>query len=743
MTRRLTGRMTRMTGAWAILALALAPPAIAQPAAAQADAPAWLIAAPGTPAAQPTPLPTDADFTRDIDLPAAIDAAGERLSHFVGTEPTIASSAIAVALDPEAAFALIRDLRTDPYQGHLRDPDAVLAAGGGNDADKAAALVALLAEIGMDARLVSAPAGPAPATCAPRSDAAVAALAGLGPQALARIDDRARAEYARLSAAAEQMPPAEADAGPGDGSRRIWVQMRDDAGGWVDLDPAVAGAAWGAAPAGGGAEMAEPPAPHIVTIGVEVETLADGRLSTDSVLAAEYDASAATEQRLSLVFQPDVEGLGGSIGAKLRSFTGEAGARIKPVILMPEDARDGRDFPVPGRAGTGTDILGEAIETDIVTAVTLLVGSTAPDAPDRAERRPVLDLVPPARRAALAADPEARLEAADLVTPPPGELMPAPLEGIWQIVISNGGLSRQLAALRGLDTTIAVPELIAAAEAATGGDPERLLWSGWTQAAATALTSEEVIRARALLDGTCAAVARPRVLIASVIPDGSGGYSAITDWTLDEIAVAGGGGLTADNARRQRLWHGALQHALETEVQQVLLPGGAAMAGPPPTAPLVPADPAGLPPEAAGDAAAGYALLTAPDTGPDSWWRVLPASGQSDLRLAAAGNGAKYAKAAGGAVDFSQGFGGISKGSRGGMEGTTHYVNEKTLSSRSAAELNAAKKGLRTAPRPAAPNEYSIVVNVSLAILADAALTALAYAIAQAAYMAAGQLAAP
>lgn len=217
-----------------------------------------------------------------------------------------------------------------------------------------------------------------------------------------------------------------------------------------------------------------------------------------------------------------------------------------------------------------------------------------------------------------------------------GERFPAELESLRHIVISNGGMSPRLAAARAVRELLALPEAI---ERAASGQPdlESLLWATWLQARRVALASEKLIDIRPNHEGGCAQIDRPRVMIWGLGNSGQATPVQWFDWTLDGIGIAGGDAIAQAETR---LWHGAVQSALETEALMWLTLSEPDIF-PPNTGPMVPLTSAAnevAGSEVASDEARGFLTLADATTLPGYWWRLDPATGRADARAQSYGN---------------------------------------------------------------------------------------------------------
>lgn len=569
----------------------------------------------------PRPLP---DLSQLPDLIAAFDRAAETYRHFRTLDPPLDERVLALNLDPQAAFLMLRDeVASVQYDGHLRDPVSLFGAGGGNAYDKALALAVLLARMGYDTQLVTgtAPSPPPPATCGTGViDPEAWRLTRLGPDVLTRLPLRAAASYAPLRPhLAPQDQPATPPTAP-----HVWVQMRDGAD-WVNLDPWLAGTAYGDAPAGPGTPLETAPPNHAIRLILTLETLSDGRLRHMDILNESFDVPAVSRAMLAMGFGPEIEGIGGGITAALSGLQG-SGPRMVASLMLNGEVWKSRAFTAPGLRA-GLEGFAEGGDDETTTALFLTVTSQVPGQPDHSETRAIFDLVPAPHRLS-----EAETLTQDTLLPVTmGKIYPAPLESLRQIVISNGGMSQRLSAALAVRQITEVPGLLSRNRDGLS-DGWDMLQTTWIEASRIALAAETLLRARPPHDGACAVMDRPRVLIWGTASAGGDRVQQWLDWAIDGLGVQGG---DATAQAELRLWHGALQAALETEaLMWVTL-------SPEDSVPLD--DAALLPlaqdlPEAAADRDRGYLTLADAGMPADLWWRVNPASGAADARGVMHGN---------------------------------------------------------------------------------------------------------
>lgn len=583
-----------------------------------------------------------------LDYAKALETAVARNKHFETAEQRLEDIALSVMLDPEAAFAYVRDeIRTETYQGHLRQPDAVMAARSGNDHDKAQTLAALLRSMGYDTRLVEAPmtADMAEAlhsaACGKvgQGDDHVWRLAALQSETMARVKARAERSFSALhDALTDSVSPDPMLTSSN--QRHVWVQARIGRD-WVDLDPTLASAKFGATPAVPGEILTDPIGAHTVSITLELESLINGKLRRKQILTQRLSVPEMTEQPIALFFGPATAGIGSVLNDALGGLAGNAPS-MRAFMTVSGSMIKSTPFAAPGRVNQSTDLFQQE-QKETVTAITLHVRSDVGGQITSKEERVLLDLLSTEQRQSVAAS--ATIDPSALAEPKMGQKYPASLESIRQIVLGNGGLSPRLAALRLSGLLLELPETLKQMSVGKP-DPEAVMWYSWVAASTVALASEELIRARPASNGICAMAARPRLLISGTQTLPEGGIVNWIDWTLDDIDIAG----TLDKpdadatARLLRIWHGALQSALETEA--ILTQNGVPNGSIPPEKgsfiPLVGQQLAERGFEASKDQELGFTVFASEDMSADAWWRLDPHTGRADARVALAGNARKF-----------------------------------------------------------------------------------------------------
>lgn len=405
----------------------------------------------------PAPPATGAPAAADPVLRVPFDEAKQHLDsqlaalrkeYAAAARPATTAADIGAVLrhDPYACWAFVRRaLRYEPSAGILRDPDSTLAAGGGNSADLALLLAAMI-KGGPDAVqfavaeltdeqagvLVERAAGAAPASAAVAAadlsampaidagpaDAAAGDLLKSEGAELTAVLDAARASQRQLASLVPP-PAASMDAATAAARRHVWVQVRRGQE-VISLDP-VAGQllpdnaqVMSALPAGWH---------HRVEVRLDVEKLDSGRLKRRPLVTADWPTTETDARAIEVIIVPDT--LSGAdifdpaVGS--RSFVERArGARIfTAAVLLGGDAaqRTGRfdlhgDTPAERPSGllsSVPDPFGRfkrpaptpattAAPSGLLTAVTLTITLRGPGGVSRTVERMLFDRIGPAAR---------------------------------------------------------------------------------------------------------------------------------------------------------------------------------------------------------------------------------------------------------------------------------------------------------------------------------------------------------
>lgn len=553
--------------------------------------------------------------------------------------------ALAASLDyePARAFAFVRDsIGFDPYPGVLRGAEGTLAARAGSAYDRALLLGALLDEMEVPHRFAFAdldettaaallqraslpPASPLPAP-------GIELATTLDPAAIA---GRAGRDYARLRLALGDR----LDAVPGDAAaeqmgavrHHAWVQVAYGTG-WRDLDPSLPDAIEGTALAVAASTGAEipPDARQSITLRIYAESIDGGVLSEALVMERRFDAADASAHEIFLYFQPAVEGIGGAI---LEALSGDVS--WMPVLMIDGTTDKGTPFRAGGR---GTDVFGNSTAPPELARLRLEVEHAGPGRVPVSGERILLDRVPDGLRGAPAITVEQLL--------PMGEDDAGPyvMAQIHHIMVSTGGADRRDYALQ---RAWSADFTGFALEGEDYQDAYALSDVLWPMAAADqelVVASEAAIVPALGTDGTFRPfVDAPRVFITTVGRDATSGDALgfATDLLIDGVGLLPGGPAPAGEAARRRLWYGALETALETELAlkhaTLLEPGdrtisGASLGAQGKLTLLTPPDAAGLPPDsppALRRALAGgsFVLVAGDPAVATAWWTVDPSDG--------------------------------------------------------------------------------------------------------------------
>ncbi len=564
-----------------------------------------------------------------IDLYSIDQGVGALVDAYDTPEADPRLLAQSLGTDVDAAFRYVRDeIRTEPYRGTLRTPRGVLSGKAGNPQDKAELLMGLFETMGFDARIASGPALSAEAIgvgtqlcdARPFSDPHAPAILGLSDSALDRLVARASHDYDKLNRALGVARTPRTAAAPSTGDTHYWVQRRS-ADGWVDYDPSIPTAEPGeryadATDVGRGGDEA-----HSVEISLRTEVLRNGRLIESQLLSRKADARDIAGKQILLVFEPVATQVGGAITDAIGRIA-DTPMKMRPVLLIDDQRTSGAAFEVPRRSGEEAFFASDESGPQL-SAVWLDVVSLTPNPTKDTARRAVLDRNPMRSTDAATFEP---IEA--------GFQFPAAFEAVRHLVVSNGGLSPAAAAANAMSVFEDFDEAINSFREEEF-DPFYLLWLGWSDLYAAAMLSERITRQTNLgADTGCPFVGRPRVFMETVRMNISNDVTETFDWTLDHVDAIGPSPFAV------RLWHGAVQSALETTLDEVALVDGETVLSTSTqlTGPLKILDKenSNLGRVIASDAQNGY-LVLADDEGSatrsGAWWRIHPTTGDTDARF--------------------------------------------------------------------------------------------------------------
>lgn len=553
--------------------------------------------------------------------------------------------------DPIPAFELVRDsIAFDAYPGILRGAEGTLAARAGNAWDRALLLRTLLDDMMLSTRLATGRLDDATAlrvaqrvlepVTKPLEDGRAVAESQirLGP-----ITDRATRDYALLRATLGDRVDGMRSLVVGDlvplVRDHVWVQVRWGSE-WLDLDPTLPDTAPGTTLATATATTFEVPQDqvHQVTLRVMAGNLSFGTVQEREVLRRTFDAPTVADQQVFLYFQPDLEGIGGSIVEALSGVQ-----QWTPVLLVDGETTEGHAFEAVNR---GTDLFGEATETSPLTTLRIEVQIGRGDQPGETASQMLLDRVPPGRAGASDLTAE---ELAPLAEDDKGPLV---LGTIEQLLVSTGGLNAYLQAARRGIAADYVDYLLGNDEDQLGehalGD---LLYPLAVANASIVLASEQVSVPALDEPGRIRAyVAAPRAYLKRSGQDPANPEQVTfgTDLLLDGVRVVATDDTAAADGALAAMWYGVLQSALETEdaLGRVGSPEdtsswltGTSLAMGDPLTLVTPddADVVGSADMREALAAGSLAVVAGDPATSAAWWSVDPVSGDTHARLDAAG----------------------------------------------------------------------------------------------------------
>jgi hypothetical protein len=619
----------------------------------------------GVASAELPPLP--AAPAGGVDLGALQDRALAIADAFPATNFDLDALSATLAGEPMAAFAYVRDhIALDPYAGVLRGAAGTLGARAGNSQDRALLLADLLQRMGVETRFVAgtldadgvaqlAAAALQPAAEPPAADG-IAALAGLSPGALDRLQARARRDLGWLwPAVGDRLAPAPEAVLP---ARHVWVRALVD-GTWIDLDPSLPQMRPGRSLAVAEATFAGVPDDdrHAVALAVLAETLVDGVLGSEPLLEVRIAADEAADQMIFLSVMPEAGGGFAGVAADLAGTQ-----RYVPVLSVGDDVRQGAPVPSLGSDASGgadAELSGDAQDFffgeegaappgPVLTALYLDVTIESPGREPMTARRVLVDRVPAAARPAGAVD------AAALLDPPQGEGAPEPFETVHQVAVSTGAVNPHKTAVGLVVAAEYVGALMASPDDLAALSLPELLWPVGAFNRALVLASEQLaIDAMNDLPDARFFAGAPRVFILSFSPRdfaGNQGLSFAIDLLHDGVAAVAADGVPAVALAERRLWYGVVQSALETTLAEVRAAGFVAdsravtstsIAMTPDQAVLTAPD--GAPAALLADLAAGRLVVAnAGAAGPEltAWWAIDPADGSARAVLAPSLGGA-------------------------------------------------------------------------------------------------------
>jgi hypothetical protein len=472
--------------------------------------------------------------------------------------------------DASAALEFVRDrVALDPYQGVLRGAEGTLAARSGSAADRALLLHALLEASDHTTRYAFADLD------ADTADQLLADAVGVAPRDgtgahpadvmtvdAAAILARAQRDHALLTealadglASADHAPEAAAQRAALE--KHVWVQVQAEDGTWTDLDPSATPPQQQLTEAVTTADEMPDDAHASVGLRIVAETLNEGIAIEETLLDERLSAVEAAGSDVWLSFQPELSGLPGSIVEAMGS------AKWAPVVVVDGQGRAGQAFPLGGSGGEDDFFGGFLGSGPELASLRLEIDSLMPSGSTQNSSRVLVDRVDPGDRASGVFD------AAMLAPLPEGGLPPAGLGAIHHVMVSNGGTNLRDHAIARADaanflaTELSDPEVVA--EYAVH---DLLMPMAVADRTLVAVSERLFVDGLAGDESARAFVRRPRVYLSSFAqsPDVAEGTTIVTDLALDDIGVVSAVEAGPELAARSRVWYGALQTALETEL---------------------------------------------------------------------------------------------------------------------------------------------------------------------------------
>jgi hypothetical protein len=515
---------------------------------------------------QPVPAPDEVDLS-DVIQGATSDM--DALSPGAWDLETLAKS----VSDPEAAFALVRDrIGFDAYAGMLRGPAGTLSARAGNAFDRATLLKELVDVQGRISRFAFGALDPETAAAVvarsfetPTSPLEAATRSPFDAAFEAAVDTRARRDHALLTTAlGDHIANLDADASAlavSDVTRHAWIQVQQDDGTWLDLDPTLPDAQPGQALTAADAtsdQIAEADL-HTVHVVVTSEMLVGSELNEQQLIEVTLPAWSAADQQILLSFTPETGSgpLGGPGG--LLGGGGGSSSTFVPILIIDDAAWPGSSVFVTGELGGG-GLLGPGTPADLVS-LSLTVATQGPGQEVVSNRHVIADRLAPDIRAGGAITPDDLAAVADV------DGTPAIFQTVVNLLVSTGGSdprvfatdrawAAEMTAFTANTADVGNMPLDQAFAPAAIADESLVVAS--EQRFLPAIDSAEDIRAY---------VATPRVYLASRSLDTVESEQLVvaTDLLRDVIRILPRDGAAADTVAMYQVWYGALQAAFETE----------------------------------------------------------------------------------------------------------------------------------------------------------------------------------
>jgi transglutaminase-like putative cysteine protease len=361
-------------------------------AASAAGAPAPTSSAPAAPAA-----PNGASYTRLSQVVEHLEAGAQVLDGKIDRSLfEIDPLAAKLGSNPAVIFQFVRDqIRVEPYPGVLRGGLGTLICRSGNSLDRSLLLAALLQKAGLSARIARGtlsaqsaaalvarlfePVQPLPAA-APPFDSLAQALGealGVAPGVLHRLEQQDSARDAAEAAerwtyvdgetkslsdllaksAASPSAITPRDRLIADASDHFWVQYKNSAGDWVDLDPAFADAQPGKAFAPVTTTFAPDAVPeglyHYLRVRLTLrvaQTTDDKDGATNDRVLLDHELRVADQQGVGITVAnapqqaPDLSKVNGTIADALTPVTG-----YQTVLQIGSQVIPGLSFDLSGQ----------------------------------------------------------------------------------------------------------------------------------------------------------------------------------------------------------------------------------------------------------------------------------------------------------------------------------------------------------------------------------------------------------
>ena len=291
-----------------------------------------------------------------------------------------------------------------------------------------------------------------------------------------------------------------------------------------------------------------------VRIQVIAGSLLGSSVNDAVVLDRPFHAADIADSQVFLYFQPQLDGLGGTI---VNSLTGVEG--WTPVLMVDGEATPGNSFDAGGR---GTDLFGDATDAPPLATLHIVISRSAPGQPDTSAAHTLLDRIPDRLVGSDA------IAVTDLAPLPGDKTGPLALGVMDQILISTGGASPWLQAVRRGISADFLHTLLLDPSTADEHKLGDLMYPLAVANASLVLASEQLAVPAATDPGkTRAYVSAPRAFLVGIGQDltAATDFAFTTDLLLDDVRVVGADATAVQEAALRRVWYGTLESALETE----------------------------------------------------------------------------------------------------------------------------------------------------------------------------------